>query len=155
MPPRRKKTGNPFRGVVDMVSEMNRISDHMAGTATGAAQQQAPAGHPHAWSPTTDILAQGEDLVIRCELAGVATEDVEVSYSRGTLSIDGARHQENTDNTAFYVQERAYGQFRRDITLPEGVQEKDIEAEFSEGVLLVVVKKSAAASGPAQITVRS
>lgn len=153
MPPRRRKTGNPFRGVVDVVSEMNRISDRMTGADTSSVQQ--PRGHSDAWNPVTDILAEGTDLIIRAELPGVATDDVEVSFSRGTLCISGVRHRGSDRDEDFYVQERPYGQFRRDITLPEGVRQEHIEADFSEGVLQVTVKGSAGASGPTQISVKS
>lgn len=153
MPPRRRTSGNPFRGVLDVVSEMNRMSERMTSADPSAVQQ--PRGHSDSWSPVTDILADGAHLMIHCELPGVATEDVEVSFSRGTLTISGTRHRGKYNDDDFYVQERAYGQFRRDITLPEGVRQEHIHAKFSEGLLQVTVLDSANASGPAQINVHS
>lgn len=153
MPTRRTKRGNPFRGVLDVVSEMNRISDRMTSSESSTVQQ--PHGHSDAWSPTIDLLADGSDLLIRCELPGVASEDVEVSLSRGTLTIAGLRRRGKESDDAFYVQERHYGQFRRDITLPEGVREDHIEAEFVEGVLNVRISDAAGAPGPALITIKA
>lgn len=152
MPGRRRKPGNPFRGVVDIVSEMNRMADRMASTDSSVAQP--PRSHSDAWSPSTDILADGSNLIIRCELAGVLREDVEVSLSQGTLTIYGERRRGSEGDDQFYVQERYYGRFRRAITLPEGVTEEDIDAQITEGVLQVTVKGAATASGPAVITVR-
>lgn len=141
---------NPFRGVYDAVSEMNRMSDRFT---DGAASVEQPRGHSDAWSPVTDIFAEDSALLIRCEIPGVATNDVEVSLSRGMLAITGERHTGGRKADQFYVQERQYGQFRRDITLPEGVKEDDISADFGEGVLLVTVRGAAGSSGPAQISV--
>jgi HSP20 family molecular chaperone IbpA len=86
---------NPFRGVVDYISEMHRIADAMATMDTSPGTQDR--GHSDAWAPTTDIFARSGDLVIRCELPGVASEDLEVSYSHGNLSITGARHRDDED----------------------------------------------------------
>lgn len=153
---RRRKDGtrNPFRGVVDAVSEMNRIADRMTGVDGATITPQQPRGHSDAWSPITDILARNADILIRCELPGVDPGTVDVSLSRGTLTIAGSRDSDD-ESADYLVQERTYGQFRRDITLPEGVEEDDIEARFSEGVLEVAVRGSAGSTGPARIAVRA
>ncbi|MGH4025746.1 MAG: Hsp20/alpha crystallin family protein [Pseudonocardiaceae bacterium] len=149
MPP--KKHHNPFRGVSDIVSEMHRMSDRMMGADPGPVTQQR--GHPDAWSPTTDIFARGSDLVIRCELPGIAAGDVDVSLSGGVLTVAGSRSAEPDEH--FYVRERYTGRFRREITLPDGVREADVEAELDEGLLEIVVRNCAEASGPKQIQIRS
>lgn len=149
MPP--KKHHNPFRGVSDIVSEMHRMSDRMMGADAGPVTQER--GHPDAWSPTTDIVARGSDLVIRCELPGVQASDVDVSLSGGTLTVAGSRRSEPDEH--FYVRERYTGQFRREISLPDGVREADVEAELDEGLLEIIVRNCAEASGPKQIQIRS
>ncbi|MDA2810503.1 Hsp20/alpha crystallin family protein [Nocardiopsis sp. RSe5-2] len=150
MPPK-KRTRNPFRGVMDMMSEMNRISDTMANLETGTATNR---GFSDAWSPTTDIFARGTDLVIRSELPGVAPENVEVTFSHGYLTISGERRKED-DGVIYYAEERFRGAFRRDITLPEGVEDSDIEAKFDDGLLEITVTGAADAEGPSRIDVQS
>ncbi|MGH3945121.1 MAG: Hsp20/alpha crystallin family protein [Pseudonocardiaceae bacterium] len=149
MPP--KKHRNPFRGVTDIVSEMNRMSDRMRGAETVPVTQER--GHPDAWSPTTDILARGSDLVIRCELPGVLASDVEIHLSGGVLAVAG--HRDSAPDGDFYVRERYSGQFRREISLPDGVREEDIEAGLEDGVLEIIVRNCAEAAGPKQIRIKS
>ncbi len=134
-----------------MMSEMNRISETMSNLETGGPQTR---GYSDAWSPTTDIFARGDDLVIRSELPGVLPEDCEVSFSHGYLTIAGERRQDNAE-VIYYASERFRGAFRREITLPEGVDEEDIEAQFDDGLLEVTVKDAAESTGPRQITVQS
>lgn len=148
----RRKIGNPFRGVMDVMSEMNRMSDQMAGLDTSTETQQR--GYTDAWNPTTDIYAKGSDVFIRCELPGVGSDDVEVTFSNGILSVSGERQINDADETIYYVRERFRGRFRRDITLPEGVEEDQIEAGIDEGLLEVKVRDCAVASGPSAIQVR-
>ena len=91
--------------------------------------------------PTTDIFAQGDDLVIRVELAGVDPDDVDLRFANGVLTVSGNRAPEfgSDDEPEFYVRERFYGEFRRSITLPEGTQPSQIQAAFDDGLVEIVV----------------
>ncbi|WP_150238832.1 Hsp20/alpha crystallin family protein [Nocardiopsis quinghaiensis] len=148
-----KRFNNPFHGVVDMITEMNRISDSMASVETGHVGERE-RGHADAWSPPTDILARGNELIIRCEVPGVREQDVSVSLNHGILTITGERQRDEESSVVYYSSERFMGKFRREISLPEEVEEKDIEASYDEGLLEVVVHGAANAKGPKRITVR-
>ena len=144
---------NPFQGLVDTVSEMNRTRERwMTGQETEEDRQRT---HMSAWVPTTDIFAKGEDLVIRVELAGARPGDVDVALSNGVLTISGERVSELDDEEVnYYVRERFYGIFRRAITLPEGIDESKINAAFKNGMLQITVQGGAAAAKPKRIQVR-
>lgn len=140
---------NPFRGVTDFFSEMNRMNDEMYGRT-----EHKPRTPATAWAPLTDILARGDDLVVRCEVPGVAREDIDVTFSNGVLAISGVRHTGDGETSwGYYVRERYYGAFRRAISLPEGVGDDDIEAAFDNGLLVVTVKGGATAAEPKRIQV--
>jgi HSP20 family protein len=126
---------NPFRGLMDTMSEMARMREY----AEGGGGEEGPRTHATAWVPTTDIFAVGDDLVIRCELAGVQREDVEISLSGGALTIDGERKGE-PEATEYYARERYYGHFRRRMKLPEGIDGSKVRASFENGLLEVTVR---------------
>lgn len=149
-----RKLRNPFRGVSDIISEMNRMSDLMGGIDSGGNVEHQPRGYADAWTPTTDIFAQGSDLVIRTELPGIAADDVEVSLSQGTLTLSGERRLGAEQDNDFYVRERCSGHFRREITVPAGVEDEDIEAQLRDGVLQVTVRGATKTEGPARITIK-
>jgi HSP20 family protein len=144
---------NPFRGLVDTISEMNRTRERwMTGQETGEDRQRT---HMTAWVPTTDIFASNEDLAIRVELAGVRPGDVDVALSSGVLTISGERRSDLDDEeVSYYVRERFYGVFRRTITLPEGIDESKISASVKNGMLQISVQGGAAAAEPRRIHVR-
>lgn len=146
-----KKFTNPFNGVIDMITEMNRISDTMASIETSQAGERE-RGFSNAWSPPTDILARGDDLVIRCEIPGVFEGDVVVNLNHGILTISGERRRDEED-VAYYSSERFMGAFRREISLPDKVREEDIEASYGEGLLEVVVHGAAYQRDPKQISI--
>ena len=67
---------NAFRGLYDMFAEMGRMREQLTQPDRPS---EGGASSGSAWIPAVDIYAQGDDLVIRCELAGVPREDMEVA----------------------------------------------------------------------------
>lgn len=144
---------NPFRGFLDMASEMNRIRYVGAYGQEGGGEDRERT-HANAWVPNSDVFARGRDLVIRMELAGVAPEDIDVSFHENTLTVSGERGRD-VDEADFYVHERFYGVFRRSMTLPAGIDEDDITAEFDNGLVEITVEGGAATAEPRRIEVRN
>ena len=149
---------NPFRGFVDFISETNRAKENwMTGARTVGADVSGDGSSTTlsaAWSPTTDIFTRGEDMVIRCDLAGVEREDLDITLSNGILTISGQRNVPTDEQDAtFLVSERAYGRFRRSMSLPEGLGERDISAVFEEGVLEVALAGGSRLPSPRRIEI--
>ena len=77
------------------------------------------------------------------ELPGVGTEDLEITFQDGLLTIQGERHPaRDTAGEKVHRTERRYGTFRRSITLPSHVQADKIEASAQDGVLQILVPKA-------------
>ena len=145
---------NPFEGVTDYVSELNRMrSLGIRGTAEPGAEH-AERTHASAWVPATDIFALGDDLVIRVELAGVDPQEVDLRFSQGALTVSGTRAAgfENDAEVEFYVRERFYGAFRRVVTLPDGTKASQISAHFTDGLVEITVRGGVGASRSTRIT---
>jgi HSP20 family protein len=123
------------------MSEMARMREYFE---TG--QEERRRTHATAWVPTTDIFAEGDDLVIRCELAGVEREDIDIELIGDTLTISGERRSELSKEVHFYTRERSFGHFRRSMNLPEGIDDDDVSASFKDGMLQVTVRGAAAAA---------
>src|SRR3954452_23328232 len=108
-----------FHGLFDTVAEMGRMREFWR---AGAAPPQETRTHATAWIPRMDIFASDDDLVIRCELAGVTRDEVDLAFDRDALTISGERTgAPDESETTFYVRERHYGAFRRTVNLPEGI----------------------------------
>lgn len=149
---------NPFHGLVDSISEWNRMRElgsGRIGSETG--HEERPRTYATAWVPSTDVFAKGGNLVIRVSLSGVHPEDVEISLSNDVLTVSGERRSEleDTEQETFYVRERYYGAFRRSWTLPAGVNEDDIRADFENGLLEITVRGAGTATPePRRIKIR-
>jgi HSP20 family protein len=151
--PERDASHNPFEGVTDYFSELNRLRQRgVYGPEHG--QEDRQRTHASAWVPATDIFVRGEDLVIRVELAGVRPDQVTLGFAHGVLTVYGNRRPDVDDGDSFYVRERFFGEFRRAITLPEGTEPDQITAEFADGLVEILVGGGARAPEANRIEVR-
>jgi HSP20 family protein len=126
-----------FHGLFDTVAELNRMREFWR---AGVDAPQESRTHSTAWIPRMDIFAQGDDLVMRCELAGVARDEVDISFESNALTIFGERTgAPDVEDTAYYMRERQYGSFRRTINLPEGTDSSNVTAMLQDGLLEITV----------------
>ena len=108
------------------------------------------------WSPAVDIREDNKEIVLEVELPGIKPDDVEVTAENGVLTIRGEKQSSSNEGTEgrYHVVERSFGSFTRSFQLPSGMDERRIEADFSDGVLSVRIPKAALAQ-PRRIEVRN
>jgi HSP20 family protein len=107
----------------------------------GQQPEVGPAGE--AWVPAVDITESTDAYLVAVELPGIGTDDVEISFQDGLLTIQGDRHSvAGATGEKVHRAERRFGAFRRSITLPSHVRAEKIEASAQDGVLLILVPKA-------------
>jgi HSP20 family protein len=128
----------PFRNLVDIQGEVNRLFDSVAGRPMAG----APAAG-RSWMPAVDMHETKDDLVLRVEVPGVREKDVAVSITGDLLTIRGERRWEDeSKDQKFLHVERVYGQFERMIQLPLAVQTDKVKASYRDGVLEIKLPKA-------------
>ncbi len=96
--------------------------------------------------PAVEVSEDETSYRIAAELPGMSEKDVEVTLADDTLMIKGEKRQEKEDKQKnYYFSERSYGSFQRAFTVPEGIDRDKIGAEFTKGVLTVILPKTAEA----------
>lgn len=110
---------------------------------------------PGAFTPSAEIVKDGEDAVVRVELPGVDTEkDVNVEVANGRLTIHGERRDERAEQKdGGALRELRYGSFRRTFGLPTHVTADAVSASYDAGVLSVRVAGAYAGSEPRRIEI--
>jgi HSP20 family protein len=95
------------------------------------------------WSPSADISETDKEYLIRAELPAVKKEDVSVSVTGNTITIEGERKQRKEDKDEKSIRvESFHGTFTRSFQLPEDVLVDKIRCEDKDGVLTVHLPKS-------------
>lgn len=91
------------------------------------------------WMRVEEVQEDG-NLVVRAELPGIDPDkDVEVSVSDGVLHVV-ARREERSEKKGEKGRVRSefrYGELRRDLALPKGVDQGAIKAGYKDGILEV------------------
>ena len=122
----------PARELQSIQSEMNRLFGTFGNG--GAVMRR--------WSPAMDLVETDDHYVLRADLPGVSEGDVKIELDDNVLTISGERKSAHRETKqGYYRVERAYGNFSRTLTLPEGVDADSISANFDRGVLEVKVPK--------------
>jgi HSP20 family protein len=95
------------------------------------------------FSPQVDIVDKNDHYEIKADLPGVKKEDLKVNLENGILSIEANHKEEKSEEKDGKVirKERRTGHFMRSFSLGENVQDKDIKADFKDGVLTIIAPK--------------
>jgi HSP20 family protein len=128
---------DPTRDLDTLQTDVNRVFDAFFG-------DRAANGRARRWVPAIDLVETDEHFVLKVDLPGLEKDDVEIEVKDGLLTVSGERkaeHQESKDG--YHRIERAYGSFSRSLTLPQGVDADQVQADFNQGVLEVRVPKPA------------
>jgi len=92
--------------------------------------------------PQFETKENENSIEITAELPGVTEENINLSLSKGILTISGEKKsEEKKEGETYYITERQYGSFSRSLKLPYEPEQDDIKASFKEGVLKVSVPK--------------
>ena len=131
----------PVRELTSLQSEMNRLFNTFFDTPT-AGNGNGNGGAVRRWVPSMDLVETEDHFVLRADLPGLSEEDVSIELEDNVLTVAGERKAEHEDKKeGFYRMERSFGQFRRSLTLPDGVDADGIAATFDKGVLEVRIPK--------------
>jgi HSP20 family protein len=98
-----------------------------------------------------DEFTEDGTLVVRIEMGGIDPEkDVEISLEGDMLHIGAERRMEEETTERHYARrELRCGAFHRDLVVPPGTTEADVEATYKDGILEVRVAMAVETPSPA------
>jgi len=129
----------PVHPIVSLQDEINRVFDDFQG---GVSLLPSKWMMDKTFMPKVNVSESEKDIAITAELPGMTEKDVDVSLSRGVLTIKGEKKAEKEEkNKNYYYMERSSGSFHREIPLPDGSDSKHAEATFKNGLLKVHIPK--------------
>jgi HSP20 family protein len=130
---------HPFERIEKVRSEMDRFWD----TFLFGRPKRSGFGRTLEWLPAIDVTETKNEIVVNAEIPGMDPKEIDISLSKGTLTIKGEKKQELDEKEEnYHLIERRYGSFARSITLSEGVESDKISASYKDGVLKITLPKS-------------
>ena len=119
---------------------MHRLSSEMSPAAPKLARQKE-------WSPRVDVFETTEFVLVKVELAGVRTGQFVIQYNgdRNSIVVRGERYDETCEHNqqvAAHQLEIDYGQFAREIHLPDvSLAVGAAQAQLANGMLTISIPK--------------
>lgn len=125
----------PFQEFETLRRQMDRVFDELA-TSDSATMPT------NAWKPAIELQDAQDNLVLRAELPGLDAKDIDVHVTREAVVITGENRYENkTEDRNFFHSEFRYGKFQRVISLPVAIQNNEVKADLTNGILTLTLPK--------------
>jgi HSP20 family protein len=93
------------------------------------------------YSPSVDIFEDHEALTIVADMPGVPSENVTIDLRDDVLSLTGIPSVAVPEQEEYILQKYDTGKYFRQFTLSEVVDQANIKANLSHGVLRVTLPK--------------
>lgn len=95
------------------------------------------------WAVPLDVIAKGDDIIVRASMPGVAPDDVQVSIEDNVLTIKGQTcSNDQVEDGNYLMRERRVGTFHRSLRLPDTVDTDKAQPHYEHGVLTVTIQKA-------------
>lgn len=92
--------------------------------------------------PSMDISEDDKELKVEANIPGFDPKNIEMEIDDNILTISGKTEHESEDkNRKYYRKERAFGEFHRQIALPQGLDTEKAEADSKNGTLTITIPK--------------
>lgn len=119
------------------VNKISATVRYVSRASTVGGREGSANGH---WVPNTDVYVTDGGLVIKIELAGMKSENLEITTEGNRLRISGNRPDCcRATKCSFLLMEINYGPFERFIELPVGYDLSQARAAYLNGFLRIDV----------------
>ena len=127
----------PFRDLVMAQRDFDRLFREAFSPQVGETELST-----RSWAPPVDIYETEDAIVLKAELPGVDSKDVEVRVEDNTLYLKGERKfEKEVKEQNYHRVERSYGSFARSFSLPNSISADKVKAEFKDGLLTLTMPK--------------
>ncbi|MDQ2921506.1 MAG: Hsp20/alpha crystallin family protein [Acidobacteriota bacterium] len=127
---------NPLHDLVSLQDRMNRLFED-ASQRRGQPDQTDEVGGAD-WYPAADVYENDASYTVAVDLPGIDRATLDISVDDDLLAIRGTKP--GLETTQHRV-ERPRGKFLRTFSVPASVDQKEIKADYKDGVLQVHLPK--------------
>ena len=144
---------SPFDDMEALRREVDKAFDQFGFGAGPSRFAFLPARGPRQY-PLINLSEDSDALYVEALAPGVEPGTLNLSVVRNNLTISGEKPHvpQGVRPEAFHRNERASGKFIRSVELPVEIEEKAVNAEYKNGLLLITLPKAAKVK-PKQINV--
>lgn len=91
-----------------------------------------------------DMYEEDGNIVVKMNVPGIDADEIDIRVHDNHLHVSAKHEQKKEEKDKdYYYKEMSSGSFQRMVTLPSFVDESEIVAEVSDGVLTITLPKTA------------
>ena len=95
-----------------------------------------------AFNPRVNVSDDGQVIKVTAELPGMEKDAIEVGVDSDHLTIRGNKASDETPpSMSNYCMERVFGNFKRSIDLPKGMDTSHASAVYRNGILTITIPR--------------
>ena len=102
-------------------------------------RQARPSGR--LWNPAADVYRNDAGWLVKVDLAGVCTDDLEIELSGVFLRVRGVRRDTlYREGFVYHQMEITYSQFEKTIQFPCELEATSVSHQFTDGFLVIELR---------------
>lgn len=101
-----------------------------------------------------EALRRGDEFAVHLDLPGVKRDDVDITVENNVVTIRARRMPQRAEGDEVIADERAYGEFSRQLFLGDNLDPGGLAADLADGVLTLRIPVSEA-SKPRRVALAS
>lgn len=104
------------------------------------AQRVVPSGR--LWNPAADVYRSGDGWVVKIDLAGICSDELEIEIQDSVLRISGCRKDTVYRDGFIYQQmEITYSRFEKTIEFPARIEGASLKHDYRDGFLIINLQR--------------
>ena len=93
------------------------------------------------WNPAADVYRAATGWIVKVDLAGICSDELEIEIRGAILIIRGCRKDTHVQEGFIYHQmEITYSRFEKSIQFPAPIEGASIRQDYSDGFLIIDVR---------------
>jgi len=129
---------DPWRDFASFRDSVNRLFDETVGK-----HLPLPVSSWMEWKPSIDVVDEGEKFVVKADLPGYSSDDLEIKLTEDSVTIRGKlKEEKGYQDSCYQVRERSLGSFSRTIPFSLQLKPEEARASFKNGVLILDLPKA-------------
>ena len=94
------------------------------------------------WNPAADVYRSDDGWVVKVDLAGICSDELEIEIRDSLLSIRGCRRDTHyRDGFVYHQMEITYSRFEKSIQFPAPIEGASIRHDYKDGFLIINVRR--------------
>ena len=90
------------------------------------------------WNPSADVYRSADGWIVKLDLAGVCSDDLEIELRGSLLTIRGCRRDTHyREGFVYHQMEITYSRFEKRIDFPCSIDPSSLKHDYRDGFLIV------------------